>query len=313
MKNNTKSLHRKSLKTRICERWQLYLLVILPVAFLITFYYVPIGGLSIAFKDYKAGMTIAEAEWVGLKHFKKFFSSYKFTSILKNTLALSFYSLATFPIPILFALMLNAMLGKRYKKLIQTVTYLPYFISTVIMVGLVLALLNERTGLYGSLYMAITKKMPPNLLANPKAFRHIYVWSAVWQSTGYNAVVYLAALSGVDPNLHEAAMLDGASRLQRVRHIDLPAILPTVSIMLILAVGGIMSVGADKTLLLQNSINLSYSEIISTYEYKVGLSGTVPIDFPLSTAIGLFNSVVNFILLLTADKITKKLSGSGIF
>ena len=208
--------------------------------------------------------------------------------------------------------MLNAMLGRRYKKLIQTVTYLPYFISTVIMVGIILALLNERTGMWGSLYMALTSKQAPNILANGKAFRHIYVWSAVWQSTGYNAVIYLAALSGVDPNLHEAAMLDGASRFQRVLYVDLPAILPTVSIMLILAVGGIMSIGADKALLMQNSMNLQYSEIISTYEYKVGLSGTVPVDFSLSTAIGLFNSIVNFILLLTADKITKKLSGSGI-
>ena len=258
-------------------------------------------------------MTIAEAPWVGFANFEKFFNSYKFSTILKNTLALSFYSLVTFPSPIIFALMLNAMLGKRYKKIIQTVTYLPYFISTVIMVGIVLAVLNERTGLYGALSMALFGKTPPSLISNATAFRHLYVWSGVWQSCGYNAVIYLAALSAVDPNLHEAAMLDGASRLQRVIHIDLPAILPTVSIMLILAIGGIMSIGVDKTLLLQNSINLPYSEIISTYEYKVGLSGTMPMDFSLSTAIGMFNSVVNFILLLTADKITKKLSGSGIF
>lgn len=312
MKKKTDQLRSRSPGVRIRERWQLYLLIMLPLAFLIIFSYVPMSGLVIAFKQYKPGMTIAGAEWVGLKNFQKFFSSYKFTTILKNTLALSVYSLLTFPIPIIFALMLNAMLGRRYKKLIQTVTYLPYFISTVIMVGIILALLNERTGMWGSLYMALTSKQAPNILANGKAFRHIYVWSAVWQSTGYNAVIYLAALSGVDPNLHEAAMLDGASRFQRVLYVDLPAILPTVSIMLILAVGGIMSIGADKALLMQNSMNLQYSEIISTYEYKVGLSGTVPVDFSLSTAIGLFNSIVNFILLLTADKITKKLSGSGI-
>lgn len=313
MKNTNNQLRKKSVLRRVCEHWQLYLLIFLPVLFLIVFYYIPMGGIVIAFKDYRPGMTIAEAEWVGLKNFEKFFSSYKFTTILKNTLALSFYSLLTFPVPIIFALMLNAMLGKYYKKVIQTVTYLPYFISTVIMVGILLALLNERTGMWGALYMAIFKEQAPNILAKGENFRHLYVWSGVWQSTGYNAVVYLAALSGVDTNLHEAAMLDGASRFQRVIHIDLPAILPTVSIMLILAVGGIMAVGADKALLMQNSMNLQYSEIISTYEYKVGLSGTVPIDFSLSTAIGLFNSVVNFILLLTSDKITKKLSGSGIF
>lgn len=311
---NTNTLNRKKpLWKRVCEHWQLYLLVIVPVIFLIIFYYVPMGGITIAFKKYRAGMTIAEAPWVGWANFEKFFKAYKFKTILKNTLAISFYSLATFPIPIIFALMLNAMLGKRYKKTVQTVTYLPYFISTVIMVGILLALLNERTGMWGALHMALFKDKAPNILAKGENFRHLYVWSAVWQSTGYNAVIYLAALSSVDVNLHEAAMLDGASRFQRVIHIDLPTILPTVSIMLILAVGGIMAVGSDKALLMQNSMNLQFSEIISTYEYKIGLSGTVPMDFSLSTAIGLFNSVVNFILLLASDKITKKLSGSGIF
>ena len=309
----TKVAHTKSLGRRILDRWQLYLLMILPLAALIIFSYVPMSGLVLAFKKYRVGMTIAEAPWVGLDNFKKFFGSYKFTTILKNTLTLSFYQLAVFPIPVIFALMLNAMLGKNYKKVIQTVTYLPYFISTVVMIGIVLQVLNERTGLYGALWRRIVGTQAPSIIGNAKAFRHVYVWSGVWQSTGYSAVIYLAALSGVDPNLHEAAMIDGASRFQRVVHIDLPAILPTVSIMFILAIGGIMGIGVEKSLLLQNSINLPYSEIISTYEYKVGLSGTVPMDFSLSTTIGLFNSVVNFILLLTADKITKKLSGSGIF
>lgn len=298
--------------TRIRERWQLYLLILLPLAFLILFDYVPLSGLVIAFKDYKPGMTIAEAEWVGMANFVKFFNSYKFTTILKNTLTLSFYMLITFPIPIAFALMLNAMLGRYYKKLIQTVTYLPYFISTVIIVGIILQVLDERTGLYGNMYMLLTGNAAPSILANGESFRHLYVWSHVWQTCGYNAVIYIAALTNVDQNLHEAAKIDGASRLQRVLYIDLPSILPTVSIMFILAIGGIMGVGAEKALLMQNTLNLQYSEIISTYEYKVGLSGMVGTDFSLSTAIGMFNSVVNFTLLLIANKVSKKLSGSGI-
>jgi putative aldouronate transport system permease protein len=304
---------RRPLGKRILDRWQLYLLLFLPLVFLIVFSYVPMYGVVLAFKDYKAGMTIAEAPWVGLEKFTKFLTSFKFTTILRNTLALSFYSLATFPIPIIFALMLNAMPGQRYKKLIQTVTYLPYFISTVIMIGIILSLLNERTGAWGSLYMNIFGRTAPNILAKGESFRHIYVWSGVWQSTGSGAVIYLAALSGVDPNLHEAAMIDGASRWQRVIHIDLPTILQTVSIMLILAIGNIMSVGADKALLMQNSMNMKYSEIISTYEYKIGLSADLPTDYSLSTAIGLFNSIINFILLIIADRVAKKLDGSGIF
>lgn len=307
-----RTLHKKTLFARICERWQLYLLILFPLAFLILFDYVPLSGLVIAFKDYNPGMTIAEAEWVGWANFEKFFESYKFTTILKNTLSLAFYMLVTFPIPIIFALMLNAMLGKHYKKWIQTVTYLPYFISTVIIVGIILQVLDERTGLYGNMYMLLTGNPAPSILANGESFRHLYVWSHVWQTCGYNAVIYIAALTNVDQNLHEAAKIDGASRLQRVLHIDLPSILPTISIMFILAIGGIMGVGAEKALLMQNTLNLQYSEIISTYEYKVGLSGLVGTDFSLSTAIGMFNSVVNFTLLLIANKVSKKLSGSGI-
>lgn len=305
--------NKKSLKKQILARWQLYLLLLLPIIWLITFAYMPMGGLVMAFKKYNSGLGIWGSPWVGLDNFRKFFTSFKFPVVMKNTLTISLYSLViTFPIPIIFALLLNAMLGEKYKKVIQTVTYVPYFISTVVMVGLIFQLLDTRNGLYGNLYTLFTGSTAPNLLSDGKLFKHIYVWSGVWQSTGYSAIIYIAALSSVDQSLHEAAMIDGASRFQRLFYIDVPTILPTASIMLVLAVGNIMNVGYEKVLLMQNDLNLNYSEIVSTYVYKVGLASGIT-DFSLSTAIGMFNSVINFILLVVANWGSKKLNGSGIF
>lgn len=304
---------KRDLKRQILARWQLYLLLLLPLIYIAVFAYVPMGGLVIAFKKYNVRQGIWGSAWVGLDNFVKFFTSYKFPIIMKNTLMISLYSLAvSFPIPIIFALLLNAMLGKRYKKAIQTITYVPYFISTVVMVGLIFQVLNNRSGIYGSLYTMFTNRTASNILADGKLFKHIYVWSGVWQSTGYSAIIYIAALAGVDQSLHEAAEIDGASRFQRLLYIDVPTILPTASIMLILAVGNIMNVGFEKVLLMQNNLNLNYSEIISTYVYKVGLASGIN-DFSLSTAISMFNSVINFILLMIANWGSKKLSGNGIF
>ena len=301
------------LKKRIISRWQIYLLLLLPLLYLAVFSYAPMGGLVLAFKKYNVRDGIFGSPWAGFDNFRRFFQSYKFSLVMKNTLSLSLYSLAvSFPIPIIFALLLNAMPGRRYKKAIQTVTYIPYFISTVVMVGLLFQLLNNRSGLYGSVYTLLTRQTAPSIMAEGKAFKHIYVWSGVWQSTGYSAIIYIAALAGVDPSLCEAAEIDGASRLQRLWHIDIPAILPTASIMLILAVGNVMNVGFEKVLLMQNNLNINYSEVISTYVYKVGLASGVT-DFSLSTAIGMFNSVINFILLILANWGSKKLGGSGIF
>lgn len=305
-------VHRKSLGARIAARWQLYLLLLLPLLWLIVFAYVPMGGLVLAFKKYNAGLGIWKSPWVGLDNFRKIFTSYRFPQILRNTLTLSLYSLCTFPIPIIFALLLNSMRAERYKKVIQTVTYVPYFISTVVMVGIIYQLLDYRNGMYGALYTLFTGATAPNILADGKMFKHIYVWSGVWQSTGYNSIIYIAALAGADQELHDAAMIDGANRFQRLLYIDFPSILPTASIMLILRVGSIMSVGYEKTLLMQNDLNLAYSEIISTYTYKVGLASGIT-DFSLSTAIGMFNSVINFILLIIANFGSKKMSGEGIF
>lgn len=304
--------NKKALKKQILSRWQIYLLLLIPVIYILIFAYVPMAGLVIAFKKYNFRDGIFGSPWVGLYQFEKFFTSNQFSQVVPNTIILALYSLATFPIPIIFALLLNALPGRKYKKVIQTVTYIPHFISAVVMVGLIFQILNYRTGLYGALYSLITGSTAPDIMAKGSNFRHIYVWSGVWQSTGYNAIIYIAALAGVDQELHEAATIDGASRFQRVWYIDVPSILPTASIMLILQVGNIMNIGFEKVLLMQNSLNMNYSQIISTYVYKVGLASGVT-DFSYSTAISMFNSVINFVLLLLANWGSKKLSGSGIF
>lgn len=306
-------VHYKRLWLRMKARWQLYLLLVIPVSFMILFHYVPMGGLVLAFKKYDLSKGIWGSPWVGLDNFTKFLNSYKFSEVLKNTLTISIYSLlASFPLPILFALLINAFPGKWYKKIIQTTTYIPHFISTVVMVGIVLQLLNSRVGIYGQLYSLLTGGPAPDIIGKGKLFKHVYVWSGIWQSTGYNAIIYIAALSGVDQDLHEAAKIDGANRFQRVLHIDLMTILPTATIMLILAAGGIMNVGFEKVLLLQNDLNIGYSEVISTYVYKIGLARGMG-DFSLSTAIGMFNSVINFAMLVLVNFISKRLSGRGIF
>lgn len=306
--------NRKLLGKKIAARWQIYLLLVIPIIYLIVFSYVPMGGLMIAFKNYSIRKGFWGSEWVGFDNFLKLFRSSKFPLIMKNTIILSLYSFfASFPLPIIFALFLNAMRGKRYKKLIQTITYLPHFISTVVIVGLLYTLLSNRGGIYGSLYTLATNEIGPNILGEPKLFRHLYVWSDVWKNTGYNAVIYIAALSSVDVSLHESADIDGASKFQHLRYIDFPAIMPSVSILLILSVSKILGVGAEKVLLMQNSLNLEYSEVISTYVYKMGIARGANNDYSFSTAVGLFNSVVNFILLVISNKISDKISGNAIF
>lgn len=312
-KKRRKAAQRDLLKKQIKARWQIYLLLLLPLAYILIFAYIPMGGLVMAFKDYDMTKGIWGSDFVGLANLQKFFSSYKFTQVLKNTLTVSVYSLLiTFPVPIIFALILNSFPGKRFNKVVQTTTYIPYFISTVVMVGLVMQVLNYRTGIYGALYSLFTGKVAPDILGKASSFKHVYVWSSVWQTTGYSAIIYIAALANVDPSLHEAAKIDGASRFQRVRYVDWPSIMPTATIMLILAAGNIMNVGFEKVLLLQNDLNIASSEVISTYVYKVGLARGIG-DFSLSTAIGMFNSVINFVLLVSVNWLSKRLSGNGIF
>lgn len=302
---------RKLLARRLYQHRQLYLFLLLPLAYLIIFHYVPMAGAQIAFKKFNIRKGIWSSPWVGFQNFSRFFSTYMFGRVLKNTLILSFYSIfAGFPIPIIFALLLNVMRCQRYKKVVQMVTYAPHFISVTVLVGIMMQVLNSRTGLYGTISYFLTGSYPVDIFGKSNAFAHLYVWSGIWQNTGWSAIIYIAALAGVDPQLHEAAQIDGASRLQRVLHVDVPCILPTASIMLIMRTGNVMSIGFEKVYLMQNDINLSVSEIISTYVYKVGL---VDADFSYSTAIGLFNSIVNLALLITVNQVTKRLSDTSLF
>lgn len=304
------SKFKKSIRTY----WQVYLFLLVPLLYLFIFRYGPMFGIQIAFKKYNINDGIMGSPFVGLYQFKKFFSSYQFTRVIKNTLVLAFYNLvATFPIPIIFALVLNSLRNKKMKKFTQTITYMPHFISTVVVIGMIFQIFNTRTGLYGWFYQYFTQSIPSDIISSAKAFPHVYVLSGVWQSFGWDSIIYLAALSSISPELHEAAEIDGASRFKRLLHVDLPGIAPTITIMLILNAGKIMSLGYEKAYLLQNNMNLNASEIISTYVYKMGLGvGVIP-DYSYSTAINLFNSVINLILICTVNKISKKLSETSLW
>ena len=294
--------------------WQLYLFLLIPVVYIIIFAYVPMGGLQIAFKDFAARKGIFGSPWVGLKHFKKFFSSVYFGRTVGNTLALSAYSLACgWPLPIIVALMLNCYRSQKVKSITQTIMTLPHFISVVVLVGMMFQMFSARNGIYGAVIFRLTGTRPADPFATPSNFRHFYLWSGVWQDFGWGSIIYLAALAGVDPSLHEAATVDGASRFKRVLHVDLPTILPTIVIMLILRFGSIMSIGFEKVFLLQNDLNLSYSEVISTYVYKVGLSGGGKTDFSYATAIGFFNSVVNLVLIVVVNFIAGKVGDTSLW
>lgn len=304
---------RASLQKDYLSNWQLYLFLLLPLVYIVIFAYVPMGGIQLAFKKYDFTKGIWGSDWVGFKNFQRFFSAYNFKNIIRNTVVVSFYSLvAGFPLPILLALMINAFPGRRFKKAVQTASYMPHFISTVVVVGMLMQLLNPRTGIVGHLYEILTGGMMTDVFALPKAFPHVYVWSGIWQGLGWNSIIYIAALSSVDASLHEAAEIDGASRLQRVLHIDFPSILPTAITLLILSAGNIMNVGFEKVYLMQNSLNLSTSEVISTYVYKVGMSiGSG--DFAFATAIGLFNAVINFTFLIAVNFISKRVGETSLW
>lgn len=292
--------------------WRLYVFLLIPVAYILIFAYYPMLGIQIAFKKYSAVGGIWGSKWVGLANFQKFFKSYQFQRVLANTLRLSLYSLVFgFPVPILFALLANTVNSARYKKITQTIVNLPHFISVVVLVSMVNQVFGSRTGLYGLTGQALTGSYPPDLFADANSFQHLYIWSGVWQNFGWNAIIYIAALTSVSPDLHEAAQIDGASRLQRVIHIDFPSILPTIVIMLILRVGQIMNIGFEKTFLMQNSLNLARSEVISTYVYKQGLTGKT--DFSYSTAINLFNSVINMVLITSVNWISRKVGETSLW
>lgn len=302
------------IKQKYGRYWQLYLFLLIPFAYVVVFNYIPMAGLQIAFRKFSIAKTMWTSPWVGLANFEKFLTSYQFTRVLKNTVLLSAYAvIAAFPFPILFALTLNSVSNKRFVKLTQTITYIPHFISVVVLVGIINQVLHPMNGLYGVFCRALTGKTPADLLASPRAFPHIYVWSGVWQSFGYNSIIYFAALSGVSPELHEAAQVDGASRFRRVLHVDLPAILPTITIMLILRLSHVMSLGFQKIYLMQNTLNISASEVISTYVYKKGLGSGVANDYSYSTAVDMFNSVINLFMVVSANWISRRLSENSLW
>ena len=312
MKNqpNAKKSMGKRISVEVKRHWQLYLMLVLPVTYLIIFAYLPMGGAVIAFKDYSIRGGIWGSEWVGLKHFKNFFTTPDFKNLMTNTLALSLYSLIiSFPMPILLALAINEMRGRHYKKVVQMVTYLPYFISTVVLVGIMQNIFSVRTGLVNNIIMLFGGKAI-DFMGKPGLFRSLYVWSGVWQGMGYSAVIYIAALASVDISQTEAAIIDGAGRFARVWNVDIPAIMPTIVIQLILAVGSIMSLGFEKVYLMQNPVNMQTSEIISTFVYKRGL---INFQYSYATAVGLFNSVCYMVLRVLANMFSKRVNETSLW
>ena len=312
MKNqpNAKKSMGKRISVEVKRHWQLYLMLVLPVTYLIIFAYFPMGGAIIAFKDYSIRGGIWGSEWVGLKHFKNFFTTPDFKNLMTNTLALSLYSLIiSFPMPILLALAINEMRGRHYKKVVQMVTYLPYFISTVVLVGIMQNIFSVRTGLVNNI-ITLFGGTAVDFMGKPELFRSLYVWSGVWQGMGYSAVIYIAALASVDISQTEAAIIDGAGRFARVWNVDIPAIMPTIVIQLILAVGSIMSLGFEKVYLMQNPVNMQTSEIISTFVYKRGL---INFQYSYATAVGLFNSVCNMVLIVLANMFSKRVNETSLW
>ncbi|MBE7036761.1 MAG: sugar ABC transporter permease [Ruminococcaceae bacterium] len=309
-----KKIERKRLGKRILSNWQLYAMLVLPVAYIIIFNYVPMLGAQIAFKRYNATGGIWGSPWVGLANFKRFFSYYNFGLILKNTIVLSVYHLyASFPLSVIFALALNLVRNKFYKRTVQTITYLTHFISTVVLVGMMMQFFNTRIGMFPKIVQFFGGEVH-DLFGDPKAFSHLYVWSDVWKNMGWGSIIYLSALSAVDPELHEAAIIDGASRFKRILYIDIPTILPTIVVMLILNMGKIMSIGFEKVYMMQNDLNIRASEIISTYTYKVGLGSDFGVsDFSYGAAISLFNSVINITLLCTVNAVSRRVTETSLW
>ena len=302
-------MRRNKLLKQIKASIPLYILIAPSLIILLVFSYIPLVGIVIAFKDYTPSLGFLGSPWVGFKHFIQFFNSYQFSLTLMNTLKISIYSiLIGFPLPLILALLCNQMRDGRFKKVFQVVTYLPHFISTMVICGMLIMFLSPESGLIANLFKQIGLDFP-NLLASPNRFAGIYVWSDVWQHIGWDSIIFLAALSTIDPTYYEAATIDGATRWQKIIKIDIPLIMPTAMILLILKVGGLLNVGFEKAFLLQNTLNLPGSEIISTYVYKMGLQS---MQYSLSTAIGLFNTVVNIILLLSVNQISKKITNTGL-
>ena len=301
--------HKQSFIQGLKSSRALYLLLLPSFIIFLLFTYYPMYGVIIAFKDFSPAQGILGSPWVGFKNFIQYFNSYQFWPTIRNTIVISLYTIVvTFPLPVFLALMCNQIRARRFKKFFQVSTYLPHFISTVVMCGMIILFLSPSTGIIAKLAGLFGFTLP-NLMGSASAFPSIYVWTEAWQLVGWDSILYIATLSAIDPTLYEAATMDGASKWKRMIHIDVPALLPTATIMFILRMGSVMSVGFEKIYLLQNTLNSSTSEIISTYVYKMGL---VSNQYSLSSAIGLFNNVINLVLLLLVNYTSKKLSDTSL-
>lgn len=292
------------------NNWQLYVLILPAIIYFIVFNYMPLYGIQIAFKDFKAVFGISGSKWVGFKHFENFFHAYYFKRLLANTLLLNVYNLLwSFPVPIILAILLNQIKGPRIKRFIQTSIYVPYFISTVVLAGMLYIFLSPTSGILNVLRQALGMKAV-DFMSDAKAFRSIYIISGIWQSAGWGTILYIASLSGVDPSLYEAAEIDGASIWQKIHYIDIPSIVPVIVMVFILDCGKLLSSNTDKALVMQTPGNIPTSDIIGVYVYNVGLGSG---QFSYTTAIGLFINVINFVIIITANQISKKISDVGLF
>ncbi len=301
--------HRKYLK-RIVVRYDLYLMLLLPMAWYILFQYVPMYGVQIAFKDFNPARGILHSQWIGLDNFTRFFSSYYFLDLLWNTASISLLSLlVAFPVPIILAILIHEIQSDRFKKIVQNVTYIPHFISLVVIVGMLQLFLDPKTGIINIFIQSAGGKAIP-FLTEGAWFKPLLIGSNIWQNMGFQSIIYVAALSGVNPQLYEAAKMDGASRMRRILHVSIPGILPTIIILMILDVGHFMNVGFEKILLMQNSLNMTSSDVISTFVYRNGIQKG---DYGYSSAIGLFNSLINFTLLLLVNRYARKKAETSLW
>lgn len=299
-----------NLKMSLKNNWQLYLFLLPAVIYFIVFNYMPLYGIQIAFKDYKAVQGIAGSAWVGLQHFKKFFETYYFRRLLFNTFILNImYLLFSFPVPLILAIFLNRIRKKKLQRAIQTTIYVPYFISTIVLAGMMYIFLSPSSGILNFLREAFGM-MPLDFMSDEKMFRPIYIISGIWQSAGYGTILYIATLTGVDPSLYEAAEIDGASIWQKIRYIDIPTLIPTAMMVFILDCGKILSSNTDKVLVMQTPGNTATSDIIGVYVYNVGLGSG---QFSYTAAIGLFVNIINFLLIITVNKISRKTADVSLF
>jgi len=309
-RNSTMVVNKTKLSIQFKNNWQLYVLLLPVIVYFFILNYMPMYGIQIAFKDYKVTQGIMGSEWVGFKHFQKFSEAYYFKRLIKNTIILNIYELLwSFPIPIILALLLNRIRGPKKKRFIQTTIYAPHFISGVVMAGMIYIFLSPSNGIV-NMVMTAMGYSPIDFMSSKDAFRTIYISSGIWQGAGFGTILYIASLTSVNPSLYEAADIDGASVWQEIRYIDIPSVLPTIAMTFILNCGSLMSSNTTKALLLQTPGNTAVSDIIGVYVYNVGIGGG---QFSYTSAIGLFTNIVNLIMVLTANTISKRVANTGLF